>query len=66
MDYDVTRVRDFHGARYILLPKHIADRLLWRKNDCIALRVAGEKIILERVPIENLAKMRFATAEETT
>jgi hypothetical protein len=43
---------------YIAVPPQLLGQVLWRKDDVIAARIAGQKIILERVPLEDLAKVR--------
>lgn len=42
----------------VTIPKQIMDALQWQRRDVIALRLAGEKVILERVAMEKLAVLR--------
>ena len=60
---DITRVSKCGSSLHVLIPKQIADLLRWRPDDRVALRIAGEKVILERVAIEELARVKTAPAE---
>lgn len=46
------------NSEAVTIPKQILAALQWRRGDVIALRLAGEKLILERVPLEKLAILR--------
>ena len=49
------------NARYMLVPKVALTHTRWRDNDLLVMRFIGEKLIVERVPVENLAKVRTGT-----
>jgi len=46
------------GSLCILLVKALRDALGWRAGDTVAVRVCGDKVILERVPMDSFAKIR--------
>lgn len=58
MSVELGRIIRYGRALYITFPKHTSEQLPWNPGDRVALRVAGEKIIVERVPMESLAKLR--------
>ncbi len=60
---DIARYRKIGGSMHVLIPKPIADLLRWRDDDRVALRVAGDKLIVERVPIEELARVKVSPTE---
>lgn len=47
----------------VALPKRLAEQLPWRRGDRVALRVAGEKLIVERLNLEPLARIRTGEAQ---
>ena len=63
MSVTMTRVKKIGASRYLLLPANVLDLLAWNHADPIALRITGLKVIAERVPVEDLARLKFATAE---
>jgi bifunctional DNA-binding transcriptional regulator/antitoxin component of YhaV-PrlF toxin-antitoxin module len=54
----LTRVKRDGAGLSIFLHKELRDLTGWQSGDRIAVRQAGEKYILERVPLEALAKIR--------
>jgi antitoxin component of MazEF toxin-antitoxin module len=42
----------------ITLAKRVRDQLTWREGDFVAVRVCGEKVIMERIPLEKAAILR--------
>jgi antitoxin component of MazEF toxin-antitoxin module len=60
---DIGRCRKIGDSAHVLIPKQIWDQLRWRFDDRVCMRIAGEKLILERVPIEELARVKTAPAE---
>ena len=46
------------GSLCILLVKALRDALGWRAGDTVAVRVCGEKVVMERLPMETFAKIR--------
>jgi antitoxin component of MazEF toxin-antitoxin module len=58
MIVELTRVHKHGTSLCVLLTKQIRDSLTWRSGDKVAVRFAGEKLVLERVAIEKLALIR--------
>jgi antitoxin component of MazEF toxin-antitoxin module len=56
-------VRKNGPSLYVLLPASLAARLMWRHQDVVVLREAGEKLIIERIQTEKLAILRTGDAE---
>jgi len=52
------RVHKYGGSLCILLVKAIRDLLPWRAGDTVAVRVCGEKLMIERIPLERIAIVR--------
>jgi len=42
----------------VILVKQVMDQLPWQPGDLVAVRVCGEKLVIERVPLEQMAKIR--------
>jgi hypothetical protein len=54
----VTRVNK-HGSSYcITLNKAIRDLFTWRPGDKLSARRVGEVLVFERIPLEQLSKLR--------
>ena len=47
----------------LYVPAHIRETLPWRPGDYIGVRQAGEKLIIERIPIERIAVLRTGEAQ---
>ena len=62
----VGRVCKWGRALCIVLPAPLLRDIVWRRDDRVAIRTAGEKLILERIPLEDLAKVRTGEATTTT
>lgn len=58
MILDLCRIRRFGKSTYLLLTKETQRHTGWNVGDRIAIRPVGDKLILERVPLEELAKLR--------
>lgn len=50
-------------SHYVVLPAALFRCLSWRVSDALAIRQAGEKLIIERVALEDLAKIRTGEVE---
>jgi antitoxin component of MazEF toxin-antitoxin module len=59
---ELTRVHKHGNALCVLITKSVREAILWRSGDKIAVRLAGAKVILERVPMEQLAILRTGEA----
>jgi antitoxin component of MazEF toxin-antitoxin module len=59
---ELTRVHKHGRALCVLITKGMREGILWRSGDKIAVRLAGDKVILERVPMEQLAILRTGEA----
>jgi hypothetical protein len=46
------------GSLCLVLVKAVRELLPWRAGDVIAVRVCGDKLVMERIPLETLAKVR--------
>jgi len=47
----------------ITLAKRVRDQLPWRAGDFVAVRVCGEKIVIERIALEKAAIIRTGEAQ---
>jgi antitoxin component of MazEF toxin-antitoxin module len=52
------RIHKYGGSLCVLLVKAVRDALPWRAGDFVAARVCGEKLVIERVPLEKMATIR--------
>ena len=59
----VSKVKRNGHSLYVVLPHPLVKCTLFREGDAVALRVAGEKVILERISLEQLAIIRTGEAE---
>ena len=59
----VSKVKRNGHSRYVVLPAPLFKHLIWRDGDSVAIRQAGEKVIIERVALEELARIRTGEAE---
>ena len=57
------RVTKHGGSLCLVLVKNVRDQIPWRAGDFVAVRVCGEKLIAERVPLEGMAKIRTGEVE---
>lgn len=63
MIVDISRLIKFGNSFGIVIPYKMAQQLRWNIGDRIALRLAEGKLILDRVPLEQLAKVRAGIVE---
>ena len=47
----------------ITLAKRVREQLTWRAGDFVAVRVCGEKIVIERIAMEKVAIIRTGEAQ---
>jgi antitoxin component of MazEF toxin-antitoxin module len=59
----VSKVKRNGHSLYVVLPAALVKHLAWRESDAVALRQAGEKVIIERVALEELARIRTGEPE---
>jgi hypothetical protein len=52
------RIHKYGGSLAILLVKQLRDLLPWRAGDFVAVRVCGEKLVIERLALEKSATIR--------
>ncbi len=50
-------------SSYLGIPPKLMQQLRWNVNDKIAYRYADGRLILERVPVEGLAKVRAGVVD---
>lgn len=64
MEVQLTRVHQHGGALCLVLTKPIREATCWRNGDKVAVRLAGDKLVLERVAMEKLAILRTGIPED--
>lgn len=57
------RVQTRGGSLAVVLTKGVRSQLTWRAGDYVAVRVMGDKIVMERLPLEGMAKIRTGEPE---
>jgi antitoxin component of MazEF toxin-antitoxin module len=62
-DVEVIRIRKLSRSAYIAIPPAILKHLRLNLGDFLALRCVDQKIVMERVPVESIAKLRVQDAE---
>lgn len=60
---EVTRIQKSGSGLGIHLTRKILEQFPVTLRDFVAARVCGEKLVLERIPMEQLAKIRTGEAE---
>jgi hypothetical protein len=60
---EVTRLNKHGKGLCLFFTAAIRSHTNWRHGDRIAVRPVGEKLILERVPLERLGKINTGEAE---
>lgn len=65
MDVEVGRIRKLSRTQYIAIPEKIMKALRWNHGDCLVLRCVDSTLVLQRVPVEQLARLRAQEAERT-
>lgn len=58
----VTKIAKHGDSCCLVLNRQVRDLVPWNRGDSIAVRLAGEKLILERIPTEQFAKLRTGEA----
>lgn len=66
MPVEVARIYKLGGALAIHLSKQVLQHFHVNRGDVVGIRVAGEKLIVERIALENVAKLRTGEAEVRT
>jgi len=56
MPVEVSRVKKHGRSLVVTIPKQIVEDTALRHGDKMAVRVAGAKLIMERIPLEELAR----------
>lgn len=59
-----SRTKRIGSSMFLLLPKALLSEMSWRDRDTIAIRLCGEKLTAERVPLEKLAIIRTGEPSE--
>lgn len=57
------KIHKFGGSLCVLLVKAVRDLLPWRAGDMVGIRVCGEKLMIERIPLEKIAIIRTGEAQ---
>jgi hypothetical protein len=52
------KVHKYGGSLCVILVKAVRDLLPWRAGDMVGVRVCGEKLMIERIPLEKVAIIR--------
>jgi antitoxin component of MazEF toxin-antitoxin module len=47
----------------LILRKEVTNQLTWRIGDYVAVRVCGEKLVIERLAMEKIATIRTGEAQ---
>lgn len=56
------RIHSRGGSHFVLLAKEVLKLLPWREGDILAARVVGEKLVMERIPLERMSIIRTGEA----
>jgi antitoxin component of MazEF toxin-antitoxin module len=59
----VCRINKHGDSICVVLNRHVRDLVPWQRGDSIAVRLAGEKLILERINLQDYAKLRTGEVE---
>lgn len=59
---EVIRIRKLSRSAYIAIPPAVLKHLRLNLGDFLALRCIDGKMVLERVPVESIAKLRAQEA----
>ena len=51
------------GSLAIMLVREVRKLLPWRAGDIVGVRVCGEKLMIERIPLERIAVIRTGEAQ---
>lgn len=54
------------GSLFLLMARELRRMLTWREGDFVGARVCGDKVILERIPLDKLATLRTGDAQPYT
>jgi antitoxin component of MazEF toxin-antitoxin module len=65
-DLEVIRIRKLSRSAYIAIPPAVLKHLRLNLGDFLALRCIDQKMVLERVPVESIAKLRVQEAQPET
>lgn len=63
IDVEVGRIRKLSRTQYIAIPEKVMKALRWNHGDCLVLRCVGPTLVLQRVPVEQLARIRAGEVE---
>lgn len=55
---DLSRVHRFGTSCAVIIPQRLLRFLCWKRGDRLALRLHGDRILIERIPLERLALLR--------
>lgn len=57
---EVGRIQRAGGSNAVLIPLQMLRALGWSRGDRVAIRSIGNKLVLERIPLEQIALLRHA------
>lgn len=60
---EVSRVYKQGGSLGVLITKRILQHFHLNRGDVVGVRIAGEKLIIERIPLEKVAVLRTGEPE---
>jgi antitoxin component of MazEF toxin-antitoxin module len=60
----VGRIHKYGGSLALLLSRRLLTEIPLRHGDFVVIRVSGEKLVVERIPMENLAKVHTSELAE--
>ena len=55
----VARVVNLSGSRYVNIPRPLLHRLCWNDGDLVKVAIEGERLVLTRVPLEEIGKRKI-------
>jgi bifunctional DNA-binding transcriptional regulator/antitoxin component of YhaV-PrlF toxin-antitoxin module len=59
----VAKINKYGGGLCLVLVKGVREVLPWRAGDFVAMRVVGDKLVVERLALENAARIRTGEAQ---
>jgi antitoxin component of MazEF toxin-antitoxin module len=63
VDPVISRLTKNGASACVILPKPLLEYIRWPLGSIVAIRTAGEKLILERIPLEEFARIRVGLTE---
>lgn len=55
---ELSRLHQFGNSLAVVVPQRLLRVLCWKRGDRLCLRVIGDRVLIERIPMERLALLR--------